>query len=99
MIKIDSEVKHLLSLASKAKKELGPIKLLKAYSTCDKIIFLLLHASPEGTIEGATLLAKLCCLFDALILRRGEYLVIDNFEPEDINFARELSLSALNKFE
>jgi hypothetical protein len=98
MIKIDSEVKHLLSLASEAKKELGPIKQLNAYSPSDKIIFLLSHVSPEGAVEGATLLAKLCCLFDVLILGRREYLVIDNFGPEDINFARELSLSALNRF-
>lgn len=97
MIKVNSKVKHLLSLASRVKKELGT-KPFKLTSPFDKIIFLLSHANPEGALGGATLLAKLCCLFDVLILGWRDYLVIDNFGPEDINFSRELSLSALNRF-
>ena len=98
MIKIDSKIKHLLALASKVKKDLRPIKHLNMNSSFDKIIFLLSHAYPEGSLGGATLLAKLCCLFDVLVLGRREFLVIDNFGPEDINFSKELSLAALNRF-
>ncbi len=96
MINAEASLKLVKEIAKNVRKEIFLDEGKVVYNLHDKILFLLAHKN-DGTFNGKTCLAKVICLFDALVLEKKDFIVIDYFGPEDANFPRAIAFLSAGK--